>query len=262
MKNAANQLYEDQEYMEATQCYLQALTAASFGSGVSLGADGDIKVEQDGSDDRVVEVDDKNERVVDVDALQQRKDNIDELVVPCLNNLIACCIALQEYGKALQFASQVLKLRPNNTRTQLRMGRCLVELGKYAEAIATLERAIETELERDIDSPGLKQSATSAYAKIYLDRAKRGQVRERENMKRRKDGMRRAFHVKSEKGQSSEVSEQDGDTSDSLRPPPPGLGKGDFDFLHSTQRVDGLSIALVLCALVYVGMFIYKKYFS
>jgi len=221
MKSAANQLYADQEYAEAMQCYMQALTASSFGD--KLGAvngtasddvvaseppkveelDDDGCAEGGGTDKNEQQQDDEDE---EHDAVLDKaaKDNINELVIPCLNNLCACCIALQEYGKGIQFAKHVLELQPGLPKTLLRMGRCHLEIGRYDEAIAILEPLLSND---QVDA------ADKGRAQIFLDRCRSGQMKEAANLKKRKEGMRRAFHNK--KGEASAQQHQEKETHNS-----------------------------------------------
>jgi tetratricopeptide (TPR) repeat protein len=207
MKKAANQLYEEEDYEEAMQVYMQVLMAANFGSGLKnlqenyddIGENNDNipRVEELPDDYDAVEVE-ENEKAKASDTNNVKEcdeNNIDSLVVPVLNNLTACCIQLGFYGKAIQFATQTLSLRPNTPRAILRLGRAHLELANFREAEKYLNQALNSSYTSEADK---------GRAKIFLERVVRGLHREQSSLRRRKQAMKKAFHV--DKNMSSTIS--------------------------------------------------------
>lgn len=110
MKDYANELYKNGLFAEAMEKYVESLTASDFGSSGSL------------------------------------VGNIDILVVPCLCNLAACTIQLQQWSKAYKFSEQVLLLRPTCRKAHMRQGIALFQVGEHTKAIEALKRALEQDL--------------------------------------------------------------------------------------------------------------------
>ncbi len=130
MKNYANALYAEHRYADAMEKYVEALTAADFGTKTNDNKNNDNKNNDEGLssniDDSLIEPlspGDKSEI-----------DNIDVLVVPVLTNLAACSIQLEQWKKAYKFCQQAIELRPDCAKAYMRKGIALFNLGDYNEA--------------------------------------------------------------------------------------------------------------------------------
>lgn len=110
MKNFANALFEHKRYREALEKYVESLTASNFGRSAT-----------------------------DEEVTQQDEDsNIDNLIVPVLCNMAACCLQLQEWGKAKRFCEEALRLRPRCFKALIRYSKSLFYLGEYQLVIQKL----------------------------------------------------------------------------------------------------------------------------
>lgn len=101
-KEEGNQLYKEQNFSAALDKYVEALSATDFES----------------------------------------SENVDNLVIPVLCNLSACCIQLKEWKKAYLFSEQALKLRPQCRKAKYRQGISSMNMGEYDESITLLSELI------------------------------------------------------------------------------------------------------------------------
>ncbi len=70
-------------------------------------------------------------------------NNIHEVVIPVLNNIIACSMKLYEYQKAILFCQQLLKFSRNNYKGCYRMAQCYIHTGNYSAAVTVLNAMLE-----------------------------------------------------------------------------------------------------------------------
>ena len=157
MKDYANGLYSEQRYEEAMDKYVEALTASDFGtcskpvsssSSDTTPIDESLDIVEDSGDGGWAMVDSPSRRFKDLSktgssASAYHDGNIDNLVMPILTNLCACCIQLKLFGKAIAFANQGLQLRPKHCKALMRRGIAYLSTGEYSDAIADFNRALE-----------------------------------------------------------------------------------------------------------------------
>jgi tetratricopeptide (TPR) repeat protein len=101
-KNEANELYKQKMFQEAMGKYVESLAGSDFG---------------------------------DKEPNSSNKGNVDSLVIPVLCNLAACCIQVEEWGKAVSFGDQAVLLRPQCSKAHLRKGIGLMHLGEHELAL-------------------------------------------------------------------------------------------------------------------------------
>ena len=186
MKDAGNEMYEEREYGEAMQAYIQALSASSFGQKQAKQEE-EKKAKENNTKEEVEDKEEKGKKVVEEEEESEEDEvgNVDDLVIPVLTNLSACCIQISEFGKSVQFCRQALDLRPNCHKARFRLGRSQYELGYFDEAIESLGLVLAaTEGVSDADK---------SRSKIYIDKSERGLAIQKQNMRKRKDGMKKAF---------------------------------------------------------------------
>ena len=120
-KDEANQLYSQHKYAEAMEMYVEALAGSDFGKKKTT-----TKFAEGGAGSRE----------------QSHADgNIDTLIIPVLCNLAACCIQIEEWGKAISFAQQALLLRPKCTKALMRQGVGFLKAGEFELALDSLKSA-------------------------------------------------------------------------------------------------------------------------
>jgi tetratricopeptide (TPR) repeat protein len=189
MKNHGNDFYAQLNYQEAMTTYVEALTASDFGSVESL-------------------------------------SNIDNMIVPVLCNLSACCIQLEQWNKAVQFSQQALNLRPDCVKAQLRKGMALVRMREYSDALNCLKTCQQYEHSKPaIDDLGSFDSSTDfdcvppqgVSSQISLSendqkklnslllQARKGVREERAHNERQRVAMRRAFPTEEKKKTALEL---------------------------------------------------------
>jgi len=163
MKDYANELYANKQIRDAMERYVEALAASDFGDGANFHSD-------DGS------------------------DNVNVLVMPILCNLAACCIELKEFGKALQFTEQALKLRPECGKALMRRGMSQLHKGEFKRAMADLNRALEITGEENPASQVLPVSAMDRQRiPILLHKAQMGLEAEAKAVARQKRNLEKHF---------------------------------------------------------------------
>jgi len=140
MKEYANALYAEQMITEAMEKYVEALAASNFGAitpkkvVTAAKASGDAQ----GGEDPAGNAD------LDLTHTSRHSDNnVDDLIVPVLCNLAACCIQTKQFAKALKFADAALELRPRCGKALMRRGMALVHAGETRKAIHALQVALE-----------------------------------------------------------------------------------------------------------------------
>lgn len=187
MKDYANALYREGHFSKAMEKYVECLTASKFSSEIS---------ETDSS----------------------LPDNIDNLVLPVLCNLSACCIQLKEWGKAIKFCEEALKLRPRCVKAIIRYGKAQLQLGEYSRAIESLSRGesiINDDTNQEYNGDLQQIQQLLKQANVGLEKEKRADIR-------RKNALMKAFrqvpsNAKAKKGPeekketSHEAKESDSD---------------------------------------------------
>lgn len=183
-KNEANAFYKDRKFKEAMGKYVECLAATDFG------------------------IKDSENRV---------GGNVDVLVIPVLCNLAACCIQAEEWSKAISFSEQALLLRPECCKAQLRKGLGLLRIGEFELAMdcfdivqktaVVIERKTQEEEENNNEkktqdegliedsSISLKVLSSSDWARLpaLILQAKRGRKQHRDQWKRQKESLAKAF---------------------------------------------------------------------
>ena len=148
MKDYANALYAERHILEAMEKYVEALSASNFGNvkmnpsseGVKSSQN---KLESVPEEDNVVPEEDNVDIQLEISSSDENnKGNIENLILPILCNLAACCLQLKQYRKALKFADTALELRPRCGKAIMRRGMSLVHLGENEKAVASLEVAL------------------------------------------------------------------------------------------------------------------------
>ena len=81
----------------------------------------------------------EDKELIETEELSQRY--IEEVDVPCASNLALCYLKPGQYGYAVQYASRVLSLYPDNTKALFRRGKAYLAQGKHEEASEDLKRA-------------------------------------------------------------------------------------------------------------------------
>lgn len=182
-KNEANVFYKEKKFREAMGKYVECLAATDFGS----------KEAEDASESR-------------------SGGNVEVLVIPVLCNLAACCIQVEEFSKAVAFSEQAIILRPECTKAQLRKGLGLTRIGEFELALecfaivqkiavvegrtAQGEGAAASE-EGLIEDPAasLKNLSPADWDRLpaLILQARRGQRQHKEQWKRQKQSLAKAF---------------------------------------------------------------------
>jgi tetratricopeptide (TPR) repeat protein len=184
-KNEANELYKQKMFQEAMGKYVESLAGSDFG---------------------------------DKEPNSSNKGNVDSLVVPVLCNLAACCLQVEEWGKAVSFGDQAVLLRPQCSKAHMRKGIGLMHLGEHelaldcyalAQSTATNKPKLDddsTEVTPDrgqeeppaVEGEGNNQHATLSETDwrrlpSLILQAKRGMQQHRKQMKERKEALASAF---------------------------------------------------------------------
>eukprot|EP01031_Cornospumella_fuschlensis_P047304 gene47304-57946_t len=190
-KDEGNQLFAEEKYAEAMEKYVEALAAADFGSKTKK---------------KVKFVDDDNNDHSDASdsgpALNE--GNVDELVVPILSNLSACCMRLQQWHKAISFAEQALLLRPMCPKALYRMGKSQLQMAEYKKAKESLLRAKDIMDQHTADTQSEEQLSTvpesyllseADYKTIpsLVGKANEGVKKDRQAAENMKKSLQRAF---------------------------------------------------------------------
>jgi tetratricopeptide (TPR) repeat protein len=163
-KLEGNQLFRDQNYKEAMEKYVEALTAADFG------------LCKDSSD-----------------------DNVDILVIPVLCNLSACSMRLRQWQQAISFCDQILNLRPQCTKAQYRKGKALLAVGEYILSKKSLRAAMELSELSNEDQAVILSAQESATIPFLLEKANQGIQKDRVSNDSFRMSMQKAFHNESVK---------------------------------------------------------------
>ena len=106
LKEQGNELFRNQKYDEALKVYLQSLSASNFG-----------------------------------DSTSSSSGNVNTLIVPILGNMAACCLQMKEYVKVAKFCEQIIQLRPDNFKANLRKGISFYYLKEYDLSLESLKLA-------------------------------------------------------------------------------------------------------------------------
>jgi len=185
-KNEANAFYKERKFREAMGKYVECLAATDFGA---------------------------------KDSEKHVGGNVDVLVIPVLCNLAACCIQVEEWSKAVSFSDQALILRPECCKAQLRKGLGLLRIGEFELALDCFEIVQNTAVVKQEDTDCDKKEAEdegliedpSISLKILsradwtrlpalILQAKRGRKQHREQWKRQKESLAKAFAKNSTAG--------------------------------------------------------------
>ena len=150
MKDFANTLYAQQNFVEAMEKYVEALAASDFGTIKSSSSVAEATASTSGELEPVSEEGNSDGDDIDIDLHDVGKknisnSNIEVLVVPILCNLAACCLQIKQYSKARKFCDAALELKPKCAKALMRRGMSLVHVGEYDAAVRTLEAALSIE---------------------------------------------------------------------------------------------------------------------
>lgn len=164
MKEFANLLYKNNRFGEALEKYVDSLSASDFGSSES------------------------------------RNGNVDDLVVPVLCNMAACCLRLNEWGKCVRFCDQALALRPKCAKALMRKGIAFVNIGEYEMAISFLRSSLDN-CESSPDSPdqcnlnkcNMLNESDKQRVEIFLIKASKGRKLERKSLQSQKKSLEKGF---------------------------------------------------------------------
>jgi hypothetical protein len=193
-KNEANEMYKQKMFQEAMGKYVESLAGSDFG---------------------------------DKEPNSSNKGNVDSLVVPVLCNLAACCLQVEEWGKAVSFGDQAVLLRPQCSKAHLRKGIGLMHLGEHELALDCYELAQSTAVNKPKqgddgteviqdnaaqeeppagEGEGSNQHATLSGADwrrlpSLILQAKRGMQQHKKQMRERREALASAF--KKNSGSSS-----------------------------------------------------------
>lgn len=199
-KHEANVFYKEKKFREAMGKYVECLAATDFGS----------KEAEDASENR-------------------SGGNVEVLVIPVLCNLAACCIQVEEFSKAVAFSEQAIILRPECAKAQLRKGLGLTRIGEFelaldcfaiVQKIAVVEgrttqgKGAASE-EGFVEDPAasLKNLSAADWDRLpaLILQAKRGQRQHKEQWKRQKESLAKAFAKNSTLPAKSTIAESDDD---------------------------------------------------
>lgn len=201
-KDEANVFYKERKFKEAMGKYVECLAATDFGT----------KNEGD------------NEET-------SAGGNVEVLVIPVLCNLAACCIEVEEWNKAVSFSEQAIILRPECCKAQLRKGLGLMHLGEYELAlscftivqnIAIVPQSVEvTDAEHDgghaeDTTVSLKALSAHDFARLpaCINQSKRGLQQQRQQLKRQRESLAKAFAKNSMPARSTIIESDDEDDED------------------------------------------------
>jgi tetratricopeptide (TPR) repeat protein len=168
MKNFANMLYEHKRYREALEKYMECLTASNFGK--SSSSEG---MTQEATD-----------------------SNIDDMIVPVLCNMAACCLQLQDWGKASRFCEEALKLRPKCLKATIRYCKALFHLGEYNLVVKKLKEVTIADEEKE-----------KRQIEDLMRQARQGIATEKKAEERQKKALMKAFRTE-KPSQSSAVEKE------------------------------------------------------
>jgi tetratricopeptide (TPR) repeat protein len=70
----------------------------------------------------------------DSDFKEDEKQKAQQIKLVCYNNLAASKLKCQKWQKALEYATEAVKIDPNNVKALFRQGKALMELGEWEEA--------------------------------------------------------------------------------------------------------------------------------
>lgn len=177
-KEEANQLYRNEQYLEAMEKYVEVLTATDFGSEGSHTTN-DNRPPPDATTDAAVAT--------------KTMGNVDELVIPVLCNLSACCMKLQQWNKSIMFCDQALRLRPKCGKALLRRGKSLLSVGEFLEAKDNFLTILEMESSNE---HGLSDQDLSSVHGL-IEKAKASLRREKAGQDMMKKSLQRAFQFSS-----------------------------------------------------------------
>lgn len=204
-KDEANQLYKEKRFAEAMDRYVEALTATNFGSkAAKTSANSSSKSESPvAGDSESGQIDDGTEKANEVltkssaqvsSPDEKSDDNVEDLVVPVLCNLTACCLELQQWAKVVLFAEQIFQLRPLCRKAHYRQGVALLNLNEYSLAIQSLETALQS-LPPDSEQKESMPLNDTERNKVlyYLTKAKECRKKELVALDKRKTALQKAF---------------------------------------------------------------------
>ena len=213
-KDDGNQLFKRGLFNDAMNKYVEALAAADFGndnqSTITL------------VDSRVDEVNDEGESIHHHHVIN---GNVNELVIPILCNLAACCIELKEWRKTISFSEQALILRPTCNKALLRKGIGCLNIGEYKislDCFTVVDEYIKRMVDGTTTATEGHESKAFAYELSQTDinrlpqlmmQARRGAQRQRKQLLQQRSSLMKAFNYHHHNHQDSIVNE----SSDSYR---------------------------------------------
>ena len=181
-KDEANQLYKKCLFKEAMGKYVEALAAADFGDKNNISScNYDTK-----------------------ESIRINDGNVDELIIPVLCNLSACCIELKEWKKAISFSEQALLLRPSCYKAFIRRGIGYLHIGDYElslESFIVVDQHIKKMMAMDTETSGstmsspleLSQSDVNRLPQLMMQ-AKKGKRIEKKKLMQQRKSLMRAFN--------------------------------------------------------------------
>lgn len=194
-KDDGNQLFKRGLFSDAMSKYVEALAAADFGN--------DNKATTTKDDSRVDELNDEGESIHRYHHVTN--SNVDELIIPVLCNLAACCIELKEWRKTISFSEQALILRPTCNKALLRKGIGYLNTGDYKlsldcftvvdEYIRRIVVGTTTATEEHVSKPFEEISLTDVNRLPHLMmQARRGIQRQRKQLLQQRSSLMKAFN--------------------------------------------------------------------
>ena len=161
MKDYANELYRNRIYDVAMEKYLECLTASNFNSSTD------------------------------------KESNIDQLILPVLCNLAACCIQQKVWSKAASFCVEAIKLRESCQKALYRLTVALIQLGEFEVCLEKLE-VLQEYCYADPTFVDLLSINENERKKIIIlkNQAFEGMKRQQKSYERHKKAMVKAFQHK------------------------------------------------------------------
>ena len=193
-KDDGNQLFKRGLFNDAMSKYVEALAAADFGN--------DNKATTTTDDSRIDELNNEGESIHHYHHVTN--SNVDELIIPVLCNLAACCIELKEWRKTISFSEQALILRPTCSKALLRKGIGCLNTGDYKlslDCFTAVDEYIQrmvgttTATEEHVSKPLEEISLTDANRLPHLImQARRGIQRQRKQLSQQRSSLMKAFN--------------------------------------------------------------------
>ena len=197
-KDDGNQLFKRGLFNDAMSKYVEALAAADFGN------DNIATTTKTTDDSRVDELNDEGESIHHYH--QVTNSNVDELIIPVLCNLAACCIELKEWRKTISFSEQALILRPTCYKALLRKGIGCLNTGDYKLSLDCFT-VVDEYIQRIVvgtTTAATEEHVSKSFEEISLTdvnrlphlimQARRGIQRQRKQLSQQRSSLMKAFN--------------------------------------------------------------------